>query len=141
MGQTTPASPGTKTICGWHQQEGCHSGTETILIARCVMLRLFQGVLGDCWLLSTCAALAKKEELMYRVIDPNQVLYGPGYTGLVRVNVWRYGHWVTVYIDDRYTFFYQATKNAKNSPYSGCRSAKGPTAMLNVLILTSSGLL
>ena len=59
-------------------------------------------MLGDCWLLSTCAALAKKEELMYRVIDPSQVLYGPGYTGLVKVNVWRYGHWVTVYIDDRY---------------------------------------
>ena len=70
--------------------------------------QIFQGVLGDCWLLSTCAALAKKEELMYRVIDPNQVLYGPGYTGLVRVNVWRYGHWVTVYIDDRYTLFNQA---------------------------------
>jgi len=62
---------------------------------------VIQGVLGDCWLLSTCAALAKKEELMYRVIDPKQVLYGPGYTGLIRVNVWRYGHWVTVYIDDR----------------------------------------
>ena len=70
-------------------------------MARCTRYAL-QGVLGDCWLLSTCAALAKKEELMYRVIDPNQVLYGPGYTGLVKVNVWRYGHWVTVYIDDRY---------------------------------------
>ena len=32
-----------------------------------------QGVLGDCWLLSTCAALAKKEELLFRVIDPKQV--------------------------------------------------------------------
>ena len=30
-----------------------------------------------------------------------KVLYGPGYTGLVRVNLWRYGSWVTVYIDDR----------------------------------------
>ena len=40
-----------------------------------------QGVLGDCWLLSTCAALAKKESLLHRVLDPGQVLYGPGYTG------------------------------------------------------------
>ena len=32
-----------------------------------------QGVLGDCWLLSTCAALAKKEDLLFRVIDPKQV--------------------------------------------------------------------
>ena len=30
-------------------------------------------MLGDCWLLSTCAALAKKEELLFRVIDPKQV--------------------------------------------------------------------
>jgi len=60
-----------------------------------------QGVLGDCWLLSTCAALAKKEELLFRVIDPKQVLYGPEYTGLIQVKIWRYGHWVSVYIDDR----------------------------------------
>ena len=31
-----------------------------------------------------------------------QSLYGEGYTGLVRINLWRYGHWITVYIDDRY---------------------------------------
>ena len=62
---------------------------------------VIQGVLGDCWLLSTCAALAKKEELLYRVIEPSQALYGPGYTGLITVNLWRYGSWVTVYIDDR----------------------------------------
>ena len=30
-----------------------------------------------------------------------QVLFGPGYSGLVRVRLWRYGHWVTVCIDDR----------------------------------------
>ena len=60
-----------------------------------------QGVLGDCWLLSTCAAIAKREDLLHRVVPPNQPLKGPGYTGLVKVRVWRYGHWVTVYIDDR----------------------------------------
>ena len=38
-------------------------------------------MLGDCWLLSTCAALAKKESLLHRVLDPGQVLHGPGYTG------------------------------------------------------------
>ena len=34
---------------------------------------LLQGVLGDCWLLSTCAALAKQEWLLHRVLDPGQV--------------------------------------------------------------------
>ena len=40
-------------------------------------------MLGDCWLLSTCAALAKKESLLHRVLDPSQVLHGPGYTGII----------------------------------------------------------
>ena len=44
---------------------------------------IMQGVLGDCWLLSTCAALAKKESLLHRVLDPGQVLHGPGYTGMI----------------------------------------------------------
>jgi len=62
---------------------------------------VIQGVLGDCWLLSTCAAIAKKEDLLYKVINPNQTLYGADYTGLIEVKLWRYGDWVTVYIDDR----------------------------------------
>ena len=39
--------------------------------------------MGDCWLLSTCAALAKKESLLHRVLEPSQVLHGPGYTGII----------------------------------------------------------
>ena len=35
---------------------------------------VIQGILGDCWLLSTCAAIAKREELMHRVLSPKQVL-------------------------------------------------------------------
>ena len=34
---------------------------------------VIQGILGDCWLLSTCAAVAKREDLMHRVLSPNQV--------------------------------------------------------------------
>ena len=47
----------------------------------------WQGVLGDCWLLSTCAALAKKEELLFRVIDPKQVSLSLSATRLCRVGV------------------------------------------------------
>ena len=36
---------------------------------------VIQGILGDCWLLSTCAAIAKREDLMHRVLSPNQVLF------------------------------------------------------------------
>ena len=42
------------------------------------------GILGDCWLLSTCAAIAKKEELLHRVLPPNQLLYGLEYTGAIK---------------------------------------------------------
>lgn len=34
---------------------------------------VIQGILGDCWLLSACAAIAKREELLHRVVPPNQV--------------------------------------------------------------------
>ena len=69
------------------------NGTETA--------SFIQGILGDCWLLSTCAAIAKKEQLLHRVCPPDQVLRGPDYTGIIRIRLWRYGHWVNVYIDDR----------------------------------------
>ena len=51
------------------------------------ILSKWQGVLGDCWLLSTCAALAKKEELLFRVIDPKQVSLSLSATRLCRVGV------------------------------------------------------
>ena len=62
---------------------------------------VMQGILGDCWLLSTCAAVAKREDLLHRVLDPKQVLFGPGYKGYIEVNLWRYGKWEAVMIDDR----------------------------------------
>ena len=51
---------------------------------------VIQGILGDCWLLSTCAAVAKREDLMHRVLDPSQVLFGPAYKGYIKVKLWRY---------------------------------------------------
>ena len=103
---------------------------------------VIQGVLGDCWLLSTCAAIAKKEELLYKVIEPSQALYGPGYTGLITVKLWRYGSWVTVYIDDRWgdhslTVFLVLT--LLSCP--GCHRKTSITATLAARMKMSSGLL
>ena len=100
---------------------------------------VIQGVLGDCWLLSTCAAIAKKEELLYRVISPSQVLHGPGYTGLIAVNLWRYGSWVTVYIDDRWEH-----SHSHLPPYSplippGCLRKTRVIATLAARMRMSSG--
>ncbi len=61
---------------------------------------VIQGVLGDCWLLSTCAALAKREDLLHKVLSPNQHLYGEKYNGSIRVKLWTFGEWKEVQIDD-----------------------------------------
>ena len=62
---------------------------------------VFLGILGDCWLLSTCAALAKKEELLHRVLPPDQDLFGPNYNGSIRLKIWQFGVWHDVIIDDK----------------------------------------
>ncbi|XP_045130569.1 calpain-9-like isoform X2 [Portunus trituberculatus] len=60
-----------------------------------------QGALGDCWFLSSCAAVARKPKLIERVVPPDQALDGEGYTGLVVCRLWRFGAWVLVVVDDR----------------------------------------
>ncbi|XP_069954172.1 calpain-A isoform X2 [Cherax quadricarinatus] len=60
-----------------------------------------QGALGDCWFLSSCAAIARKPKLIEKVVPSDQVLVGEGYTGLVVCWFWRFGEWVMVCIDDR----------------------------------------
>ncbi|KAK3859138.1 hypothetical protein Pcinc_034716 [Petrolisthes cinctipes] len=60
-----------------------------------------QGALGDCWFLSSCAAVARKSKLIERVIPPDQALYGEKYTGLIVCRFWRFGEWVLVCVDDR----------------------------------------
>ncbi|GIY60335.1 calpain-A [Caerostris darwini] len=61
---------------------------------------IMQGVLADCWFLSSCAAVAQRPDLMRRVIAPYQPLYGMGYRGIVRFRFWRFGKWINVYVDD-----------------------------------------
>ncbi|KAK7792935.1 hypothetical protein R5R35_008075 [Gryllus longicercus] len=60
-----------------------------------------QGDLGDCWFLSACASVARRPDLIERVVSPGQPLYGPGYQGVVAVRLWRFGAWVSVHVDDR----------------------------------------
>ncbi|CAL1536295.1 unnamed protein product [Lymnaea stagnalis] len=60
-----------------------------------------QGILGDCWFLSSCAAVSKRKKIMSKIIPKNQALSGPQYKGVVRFFFWRFGQWVQVIIDDR----------------------------------------
>ncbi|XP_071111005.1 calpain-A-like [Haliotis cracherodii] len=61
-----------------------------------------QGILGDCWFLSSCAAVSQQERFMKKIMpERNQPLCGEEYKGIVCFQFWRYGKWIQVYIDDR----------------------------------------
>ncbi|XP_040582938.1 calpain-A-like [Lepeophtheirus salmonis] len=64
---------------------------------------VIQGTIGDCWLLSTAATLAKRGDLIYKVVPQNQSLSpeDPEYNGVIRVRLWHFGKWTQVFIDDR----------------------------------------
>ncbi|CAH1801821.1 unnamed protein product [Owenia fusiformis] len=59
-----------------------------------------QGELGDCWFLSSCAAVSQQERFMKMIFPCNQPLSGPGYKGAVKFKFWRFGEWIDVLIDD-----------------------------------------
>ncbi|CAG0880005.1 unnamed protein product [Darwinula stevensoni] len=61
---------------------------------------VLQGKLGDCWFLSSCAAVAGMQKILDQVIPPNQSLFGEDHKGIVFCRFWRYGDWQPVYVDD-----------------------------------------
>ena len=59
---------------------------------------VYQRQLPNCWLVAGLSELTEYPELLKKVVPPNQNCFG---TGKVHLNLWSFGEWKEIIVDDR----------------------------------------
>lgn len=59
-----------------------------------------QGIIGNCWFIAACAAVAQIPEVFEKIVPSNQSFDEGDYAGIFHFRFWLYGKWYDVVVDD-----------------------------------------